>query len=296
MNSPAREAADQLVRLTRLVVRAGDPPAPWHEPGPGPEGRRILRHNQAELTEREQQVFGLIVSGGFNRHLAEILEISEEAVESHLRALLRDFELPQRIPVPPRRAAPRRRSHRRRTALLVTPAVMGGALLAFHLQPVAVRSKEIPRRPAVDALSPLAAFGVPLGLRRSGAFPSPRPTLPGGVATATSFWDPATARGARMSYDTLASPYWPLGTRVRVTYRDESVVGVVEDFGPADWAIAQHDVPAIIDLSEKMMADLTGTRSHAIRVRFEVLEWGRGEVYRASGPGYDLATGGGRPG
>jgi len=94
-----------------------------------------------------------------------------------------------------------------------------------------------------------------------------------------------------MSYATVASPYWPLGTRVQISYRGRTVEGVVQDFGPADWAIAQHEIPAIIDLSEAMMADLTGRREHAIEVRFQVLEWGKGDVYRASGPGYDLATG-----
>ncbi|MFG2004696.1 helix-turn-helix transcriptional regulator [Spirillospora sp. NPDC048911] len=91
---PEREAADQLVRLTRLIVGAGGLPAPWHEDGPGPEEARVLRHNQAELTAREQEVLGLLVRGWFNRRLAEILEISEAAVENHLRALLRDFEQP----------------------------------------------------------------------------------------------------------------------------------------------------------------------------------------------------------
>nr|WP_272918095.1 RlpA-like double-psi beta-barrel domain-containing protein [Actinomadura rayongensis] len=113
--------------------------------------------------------------------------------------------------------------------------------------------------------------------------------LPHGVATATSFWDAATARGARMSARTVASPYWPLGTRVRVSYGGRSADGVVQDFGPAAWAVAQHAPPAIIDLSEPMMAALTGRRVHAVPVRFEVLAFGTGPVYRTSGPGYDLA-------
>ncbi|WP_372442989.1 hypothetical protein [Actinomadura barringtoniae] len=190
---------------------------------------------------------------------------------------------------------PRPRAGRKRAALIVGPftsVVLGGAAVSYYAQPLETVRKARPR-PTTDALSPLAAFGV--ATRRSrGAFlgvTRERSTLPGGVATATSFWDPATARGARMSYATVASPYWPLGTRVQISYRGRSVVGVVQDFGPADWAIAQHEIPAIIDLSEAMMADLTGSREHAIEVRFQVLEWGRGDVYRASGPGYDLATG-----
>ncbi|GAA4629016.1 hypothetical protein GCM10023196_047870 [Actinoallomurus vinaceus] len=115
--------------------------------------------------------------------------------------------------------------------------------------------------------------------------------LPGGVSTATSFWDPSTASGKPMSYQTLASPYWPLGTKVKVTYNGKSEIGIVEDFGPAEWAVAQHNPPALIDLSEKMMQHLTGTASNSITVKFQVLELGKGGVYRHSGTGYATATG-----
>ncbi|WP_283137483.1 RlpA-like double-psi beta-barrel domain-containing protein [Rhizohabitans arisaemae] len=115
--------------------------------------------------------------------------------------------------------------------------------------------------------------------------------LPTGSATATSFWDPATASGKPMRYQTIASPYWPLGTKVKVTYQGKSVTGVIEDFGPAEWAVAQHKVPAIIDLSELLMRELTGQRSNVVVVDFEVLEWGKGRVYRDRGTGYDLAFG-----
>ncbi|WP_182897417.1 hypothetical protein [Microbispora sp. H10830] len=116
-------------------------------------------------------------------------------------------------------------------------------------------------------------------------------SLPSGVSTATSFWDAETASGKPMRYRTVASPYWPLGTKVRITYKGKSAIGVVEDFGPAEWAVAQHDIPAIVDLSEKMMADLTGVASNTVHVRFQVLKWGKGGVYRHSGTGYDLAMG-----
>ncbi|MEV0405614.1 hypothetical protein [Actinoallomurus sp. NPDC050550] len=115
--------------------------------------------------------------------------------------------------------------------------------------------------------------------------------LPGGVSTATSFWDPSTASGKPMSFHTLASPYWPLGTKVKVTYNGKSEIGIVEDFGPAEWAVAQHNPPALIDLSEKMMQQLTGTASNSITIKFQVLELGNGGVYRHSGTGYATATG-----
>ena len=144
-----------------------------------------------------------------------------------------------------------------------------------------------PAAPTPSATAPAAP--APLS-------PSPTPTrtrrrLPSGTATATSFWDAQTASGKPMRYQTIASPYWPLGTKVKITYRGKSVIGFVEDFGPAEWAVAQHRVPAILDLSELMMADLTGVRSNVVLVRFEVLEWGSGRVFRRSGTGHDLAMG-----
>ncbi|HEY7484182.1 MAG TPA: hypothetical protein VH912_06920 [Streptosporangiaceae bacterium] len=109
---------------------------------------------------------------------------------------------------------------------------------------------------------------------------------PGGVSTATSSWDPETASGRPMSYKTLASPYWPLGTKVKIAYGGKSATGVVEDFGPAEWTVAQHSPPAIIDLSEKMMADLTGDRSNSVTVKFQVLSFGSGGRYVNSGTGH----------
>ena len=116
-------------------------------------------------------------------------------------------------------------------------------------------------------------------------------SLPSGVSTGTSFWDPETASGKPMSYHTLASPYWPLGTKVKITYHGKSATGVVEDFGPAEWAVKQHDPPAIVDLSEKMMEDLTGSPGNSVPVKFKVLKFGHGPKYVHSGTGYELAWG-----
>ena len=123
--------------------------------------------------------------------------------------------------------------------------------------------------------------------------PAKKP-LPSGTATATSFWDAATASGRPMSFRTIASPYWPLGTRVKITYRGKSAIGVVDDFGPAEWAVAQHDLPAILDLSEEMMQSFTGIRSNTVHARFQVLSFGHGRSYRSSGTGYGLAYGSGQ--
>jgi hypothetical protein len=122
----------------------------------------------------------------------------------------------------------------------------------------------------------------------------PKHVLPYGTATATSFWDSQTASGKPMSFQTLASPYWPLGTKVKVSYQGKSQVGVVEDFGPAEWAVAQHDIPAIVDISSEMMQSLSGTGDNTVHVTFQVLSWGHGGVYRHSGTGYALAYGHGK--
>lgn len=294
MDTLAREAADQLVRLTRLVVDTEEVARASHRRRKTPATPRTLRHNGAELTPRELQVFSLLIKGECNARLARTLEISERAMEVHLRTLLREFGVPE----PPGPPEPRRRYPRRRTVTAILAPVTGTvvfcgapqALLSLQDEPSDDAAAPAPQ--AGDPSNPLAAFGVS-SVRSRPVRPFRPATLPTGVATATSFWDPATAQGGRMSYHTLASPYWPLGTKVRVGYRGRAAVGVVEDFGPAGWAVAQHEIPAIIDISERMMADLTGTRADAVRVRFEVLEWGQGEVYRDSGPGYELATGGG---
>lgn len=119
--------------------------------------------------------------------------------------------------------------------------------------------------------------------------PDTDPRLPRGESTATSFWDAETASGRPMAFRTLASPYWPLGTKVKIIYNGRSEVGVVDDFGPAEWAVAQHDPPALVDLSEKMMDKLSGKRSNSVTVEFEVLEMGDGRTYRSSGTGYETA-------
>jgi hypothetical protein len=127
--------------------------------------------------------------------------------------------------------------------------------------------------------------------QKSGKKAPAKKALPSGISTATSFWDPGTASGNPMSFRTIASPYWPLGTTVKITYQGKSTVGVVDDFGPAEWAVAEHDIPAIIDLSEEMMASFTGSRVNTIHARFQVLKWGTGRSYRTSGTGYRLAYG-----
>ena len=153
------------------------------------------------------------------------------------------------------------------------------ALVAKRLAPARTARPAPPARAARSAVR--AALPSAAGAKAR--------KLPAGVSTATSFWDGTTASGKPMSFETIASPYWPLGTQVRIIYQGRSVDGVVEDFGPAEWAVAQHNPPAIVDLSEEMMAKLTGVRSNSVTVKFQVLRMGSGRVYRHSGTGYDRA-------
>ncbi|MEU6409430.1 hypothetical protein [Microbispora sp. NPDC046933] len=195
----------------------------------------------------------------------------------------------------------------KRARQVITMAVAGTTLVAGAA--TAANASVIPQAPSSapllrtapvaspDGARPIPTDLVSLGaafnaaLRTAYADMKEAASLPSGVSTATSFWDGETASGRPMRYQTIASPYWPLGTKVRITHKGKSAIGVVEDFGPAEWAVAQHDIPAIVDLSEKMMADLTGVASNTVHVRFQVLKWGKGGVYRRSGTGYDLAMG-----
>jgi rare lipoprotein A (peptidoglycan hydrolase) len=173
-------------------------------------------------------------------------------------------------------------------------AVCGAGLsvAALHTEAPAVAAASDSTVQASGGVSGLIPGEVGHGLTLPKSAPAKKAAiLPGGVSTGTSFWDASTASGKPMSFHTLASPYWPLGTKVKVTIGKKSAVGVVEDFGPAEWAVAQHNPPAIIDLSEEMMQSLTGTRSNSVPIKFQVLQMGNGPVYRHSGTGYDMATG-----
>ncbi|WP_433413645.1 hypothetical protein ACQP1V_31640 [Microtetraspora malaysiensis] len=175
-------------------------------------------------------------------------------------------------------------------ASTAAPTTTGEVTAAQADQPVKFVPSETSAATATETTTP-ETTAAKATTAESAKTAKAKPKLPSGKSTATSFWDAQTASGKPMRYETIASPYWPLGTKVKVTYNGKSAIGVVEDFGPAEWAVRQHDIPAILDLSEKMMADLTGVRSNSVHVNFEVLKWGTGRVYRTSGTGYKLAMG-----
>jgi hypothetical protein len=196
-----------------------------------------------------------------------------------------------------RHRAPRKTNRLALSGILAVILLGGVASAAVAIADV-TSTADTPAAAAVPSRSPRPALitETPTATPKPKASPSKKPApkvkkLPAGTTTATSFWDAETASGRSMRYATLASPYWPLGTKVKITYGGKSAIGIVDDFGPAEWAVAQHSPPALVDLSELMMQDFTGTRSNTITAKFEVLSWGTGGVYRHSGTGYDTAMG-----
>lgn len=112
--------------------------------------------------------------------------------------------------------------------------------------------------------------------------------MPGGrwgQARASSYWGPGrTAGGQKMSFQTIASPYLPLGTVVEIMKGKKTVRGVVQDFGPADW-VMKGDPNRFLDISEPMMQQLTGQRSNLLGVNYRIAKYGTGRVYR---PGHEV--------
>jgi hypothetical protein len=281
MDNRSREGADQLVRLTRSVIHLQDR-ARVVAPSSG-RATRTFRQNGEELTGREQQVLSRLLDGGYDRPLSRALQVPESELVSYVDAAYEAAYTPVHL-----------RRRLRREHLILAGLGVGLILCLGRFGLMAQPLSRAGALPRTVKSGPLTMFGTrerPVSHAEFWARLeiSAARELPRGIATATSFWDPWVALGRRMSYETVASPYWPLGTKVRILYKDKSTVGVVRDFGPADWAIVQHRIPAIIDLSEPMMQDLTGSRVNSVPVRFDVISWGDGQAFHRDGPGYRLA-------
>jgi hypothetical protein len=246
-------------------------------------GTRIFRHNGEELTGREQQVLSRLLKGGYDRPLSRALRVPEGELVSYVDVAYEAAYTPVHL--------------RRRLGKQHLVAAVFGVCVIVVLGWFGLSAQPDPRADALAGTAkggPLTMFGTEERPVSHAEFwtritASATHELPRGIATATSFWDPWVALGGHMSYQTVASPYWPLGTKVRIDYKDRSTIGVVRDFGPANWAIVQHRIPAIIDLSEPMMHDLTGSRVNSVPVSFHVMSWGSGQAFHRDGPGYRLA-------
>lgn len=140
----------------------------------------------------------------------------------------------------------------------------------------------------------------------SGSSASGGAGLPSGKTTATTYGSPrdiATggdngkqASGIPHHRGSVSSSYWPMGTKVKLTgKKGKSLTGTVEEFGPAAFAINQHNPKAIVDLGWKTGQFFPGIGSDGTGVLdFQVVSWGKGKHYsgaKKGGPGWDLAGG-----
>ena len=107
-----------------------------------------------------------------------------------------------------------------------------------------------------------------------------------GTAFATYYWDGnvPTASGRRMDSTTIASPTWPLGTKVSMAVNGRKpVVGTVWDFGPADWVVHRNNNKQMIDLATPLSAKLFGGASNGM-VQYKILSKGTGRSYKGRSP------------
>jgi rare lipoprotein A (peptidoglycan hydrolase) len=120
-----------------------------------------------------------------------------------------------------------------------------------------------------------------------------------GKTTASYFWDDgsgingdtgAPASGEPMQKGLFASPSWPLGTKVKVTYKDRSITGFIGDRGPG----SPSSSGVMLDLDTYTFRYLldggkpdsdydAGTgEGHIQGVKYEVLKWGSGAGKRGA--------------
>jgi type II secretory pathway pseudopilin PulG len=120
-----------------------------------------------------------------------------------------------------------------------------------------------------------------------------------GKTTASYFWDDgsgingdtgAPASGEPMQKGLFASPSWPLGTKVKVTYKGRSITGFIGDRGPG----APSSSGVMLDLDTYTFRYLldggkpdsdydAGTgEGHLQGVKWEVLKWGSGAGKRGA--------------
>jgi hypothetical protein len=120
----------------------------------------------------------------------------------------------------------------------------------------------------------------------------PKPLL-SGTTTSSYFWDDgsgingdtgAPASGKPMQKGAFASPSWPMGTKVRVTYEGRSLTGFVGDRGPGDPShqgvmldLDTYTFRHLVDGKQPESKYDTGTpQGHLKDVKWEVLKWGDG--------------------
>ena len=66
---------------------------------PGPEGQALSTEHELELSNREEEVLGLISKGATNKTIAESLFIAENTVKVHLRNIMEKLHVKSRLQV-----------------------------------------------------------------------------------------------------------------------------------------------------------------------------------------------------
>ncbi|MFC4914011.1 hypothetical protein [Actinomadura gamaensis] len=114
-----------------------------------------------------------------------------------------------------------------------------------------------------------------------------------GSTTASYFWDDgsgvngdtgAPAGGEPMQKGLFASPSWPLGTKVKVSYNGRSVTGFIGDRGPGEPSrsgvmldLDTYTFRYLLDGGKPASKYETGTDAgHLQGVKWQVLSWGSG--------------------
>lgn len=163
-------------------------------------------------------------------------------------------------------------------------ALAGGSLLLWsaikgRAWSQVVRELIAGQKPGDNGEYPINVPAAGSGGTGDGTTPEVSSTTGYDDAKASSYWGTSTASGQKMSATTIASPYLPLNTVVNIAYNGKQVTGTVQDFGPADWVMAM-DPNRFLDIAEPMMEHLTGKKNNVINVKYRVVAYGRGRVYR----------------
>lgn len=151
-----------------------------------------------------------------------------------------------------------------------------------------VTGKGVPTpQPAATVSSQLTSAADKATSSSGGVVPAPGPGIAGkggwDPVRASSYWGSHTASGHAMTATTIASPYLPIGTQVDVTYNGKTVMGTVDDFGPADWVL-RADPQRFLDLATPMMSQLSGQGANLITCQYQVTTYGTGPVFRPNHP------------
>ncbi|MEV4252586.1 hypothetical protein AB0J52_05395 [Spirillospora sp. NPDC049652] len=200
----------------------------------------------------------------------------------------------------------------KRALNIAITALTGSTLAGFLVAGVAMAGDDTPDRGKLAAQRSEAALNLPrtqeetavqqkvAADKAAGAKKAPQAkkaaqpkALLAGRTIASYFWDDgsgvngdtgAPAGGKPMQKGLFASPSWPLGTKVKVSYNGRSVTGFVGDRGPG----APSSNGVMLDLDTYTFRYLldgrkptskynTGTDAgHLNGVKWEVLSWGSG--------------------